>query len=62
MIQRIVVIALVVVAVPSLSAAQSSRDWERMAEDIARRVEREAEQVARRIGRNADQLARYFDQ
>jgi DUF4097 and DUF4098 domain-containing protein YvlB len=62
MIQRIVAAALVVVAMPQLAAAQSSADWERMAEDIARRVEREAEQFARQIERNADKFARYFDQ
>ena len=60
MVQRIVVLALVLVAVPRISAAQPSRDWEHMAEDIARRVEREAEQFARQIERNADKFARYL--
>ncbi|HEU4693255.1 MAG TPA: DUF4097 family beta strand repeat-containing protein [Vicinamibacterales bacterium] len=60
--QLTVVLTLVLVAMPRISAAQSSGDWERMAEDIARRVEREAEQFARQIERNADKFARYFDQ
>jgi len=59
-IQRSVIVALVLVAVPRVSAAQT-RDWDDLADDIARRVERQAEQIARHVERQADQVARFFD-
>lgn len=61
MVQRIAVLALVLVVVPRPAAAQSA-DWENLADDIARRVERQAEQFARQVERHADTIARYFDQ
>jgi DUF4097 and DUF4098 domain-containing protein YvlB len=60
MIQRMVALALVLVAVPQMSAAQT-RDWEDVADDIARRVEREAEQIARNVERQAEYFARYIE-
>jgi DUF4097 and DUF4098 domain-containing protein YvlB len=60
MMQRIVVLALVLVAVPQMSAAQT-RDWEDIAEDIARRVEQQAEQIARNVERQAEQFARMVE-
>jgi DUF4097 and DUF4098 domain-containing protein YvlB len=61
MVQRIAVLALVLVVVPRPAAAQSA-DWENLADDIARRVERQAEQFARQVERHADSIGRYFDQ
>jgi DUF4097 and DUF4098 domain-containing protein YvlB len=61
MTQRFVVLALALVALPQVSAAQS-RDLENLADDIARNVERQAEQFAREVERNADKIARYFEQ
>jgi DUF4097 and DUF4098 domain-containing protein YvlB len=56
-IQRSVIVALVLVAVPRLAAAQA-RDWDDVADDIARRVERQVDQIARHVERQADQWAR----
>jgi DUF4097 and DUF4098 domain-containing protein YvlB len=56
-IQRSVIIALVLVAVPRLAAAQG-RDWDDVADDIARRIERQVDQIARHVERQADQWAR----
>jgi DUF4097 and DUF4098 domain-containing protein YvlB len=60
-IQRSVIAALVLVAVPRMSAAQG-RDWDDLADDIARRVERQADQIARHVERQADQVARFLEQ
>ncbi len=57
MMQRLVVLTLVLVAVPRLAAAQG-RDWDDVADDIARRVERQVDQIARQVERQADQWAR----
>jgi DUF4097 and DUF4098 domain-containing protein YvlB len=56
-IQRSVIVALVLVAMPRMAAAQT-RDWDDLAEDIARRVERQVDQIARHVERQADQWAR----
>lgn len=56
-IQRSVIVALVLVAMPRIAAAQT-RDWDELADDIARRVERQVDQIARHIERQADQWAR----
>ncbi len=56
-IQRSVVVALVLVAMPRFAAAQT-RDWDDLADDIARRVERQFDQIARHVERQADQVAR----
>jgi DUF4097 and DUF4098 domain-containing protein YvlB len=61
MMQRIVLLALVVVAVPRLAAAQT-RDWDDLADDIARRFERQVDQIARQVERQADQWARRAEQ
>jgi Putative adhesin len=61
MTQRIVVLALVLVAMPRMSAAQA-RDWDDLADEIARNVERQAEQIARNVERQAEQVARFFEQ
>jgi DUF4097 and DUF4098 domain-containing protein YvlB len=62
MIQRTVIVpALVLVALPHVSAAQS-RDLEDLADDIARQVERQAEQFARQAERQAERISRYFEQ
>ena len=57
-IQRSVVVALVLVAMPRFSAAQT-RDWDDLADEIARRVERQVDQIARHVERQADQVARF---
>jgi DUF4097 and DUF4098 domain-containing protein YvlB len=57
-IQRIVVLALAFVAMPRLAAAQQTRDWDDLADDIARRIERQVDQIARNVERQADQFAR----
>ena len=41
-IQRSVIVALVLVAMPRLATAQT-RDWDDLADDIARRVERQVD-------------------
>ena len=56
-IQRSVIVALVLVAMPRIAAAQT-RDWDDLADDIARRVERQVDQIARHVERQADQIAR----
>jgi len=56
-IQRSVIVALVLVATPRIAAAQT-RDWDDLADDIARRVERQFDQIARHVERQADQWAR----
>jgi len=56
-IQRSVIVALVLVAMPRLAAAQT-RDWDDLADDMARRVERQFDQIARHVERQADQWAR----
>jgi DUF4097 and DUF4098 domain-containing protein YvlB len=61
MTQRIIVLALALVALPHVSAAQS-RDLDDLADNIARNVERQAEQFAREVERHADKIARYFEQ
>jgi hypothetical protein len=58
--QRIVFLALVLVALPRMSAAQA-RDWDDVADDIARRVERQAEQIAKNVERQAEQWARLIE-
>ena len=58
---RSLFVALVLVVTPRLSAAQSA-DWDKVAEDMARRVERQAEQFARQVERRADQWVRYVEQ
>ena len=61
MIQRTVVFALAVVALPQISAAQSSRNWEDLADEIAHQVERQVDQISRHVERQADQVARYME-
>ena len=56
-IQRSVIVALVLVAMPHLATAQT-RDWDDLADDIARRVERQVDEITRRVERQADQMAR----
>ena len=56
-IQRSVVVALVLVAMPRVAAAQT-RDWDDLADDIARRVERQVDEMTRQVERQADQVAR----
>lgn len=59
-VQRSVIVALVLVAMPRMAAAQT-RDWEDWADDIARRFERQADQIARHVERQADQWARQIE-
>ena len=56
-IQRSVIVALVLVAMPRCAAAQT-RDWDDLADDIARRVERQVHEITRQVERQADQMAR----
>ena len=56
-IQRNVILVLALAGVPQLSAAQT-RDWEDLADEIARSVERQVDQIARHVERQADQVAR----
>jgi len=58
--QRSVIVALVFVAMPRLAAAQT-RDWDELADDIARRIERQVDQIARHVERQADQFARHVE-
>jgi DUF4097 and DUF4098 domain-containing protein YvlB len=57
MMQRIILLTLVLVAMPRFAAAQT-RDWDELADDIARRVERQVDEIARQVERQADQMAR----
>ena len=59
-IQRSVIVALVLVAMPRFAAAQT-RDWDDLADDIARRVERQVDEITRQVERQADQMARRFE-
>lgn len=59
-VQRSVIVALVLVAVPRMAAAQT-RDWEDWADDIARRFERQADQIAEHVERQAEQWARQIE-
>ena len=56
-IQRSVIVGLVLVAMPRFATAQT-RDWDDLADDIARRVERQVDEITRRVERQADQMAR----
>jgi DUF4097 and DUF4098 domain-containing protein YvlB len=56
-IQRSVIVALVLVVMPRFAAAQT-RDWDDLADDIARRVERQIDEISRQVERQADQMAR----
>ena len=58
--QRSVIVALVLVAMPRVAAAQT-RDWDDVADDIARRIERQVDQIARHVERQADQWARRIE-
>jgi len=57
MMQRIILVTLVLVAMPRFAAAQT-RDWDDLADDIARRVERQVDEISRQVERQADQMAR----
>ena len=57
MMQRIILVTLVLVAMPRFAAAQT-RDWDDLADDIARRVERQIDEISRQVERQADQMAR----
>ncbi len=57
MMQKLLVLIIVLVAMPRLAAAQT-RDWDDLADDIARRIERQVDQIARHVERQADQIAR----
>ncbi len=59
-IQRNAILVLALVGVPQLAAAQT-RDWEDLADQIARSVERQVDQIARHVERQADQLGRNFE-
>ncbi len=61
MIQRTVFVALVLVAMPRMAAAQT-RDWDDLADDIAHHVERQVDQITRQVERQADQFARFIEQ
>jgi DUF4097 and DUF4098 domain-containing protein YvlB len=54
------VLVLAILAVPRVSPAQT-RDWEELAEDIARRVEHQIDQLARNVERRADHVARLME-
>jgi DUF4097 and DUF4098 domain-containing protein YvlB len=56
-IQRSVIVGLVLVAMPRFATAQT-RDWDDLADDIARRVERQVDEISRQVERQADQMAR----
>ena len=58
--QRIVFLALALIALPRMSAAQA-RDWDALADDIARQVERQAEQIAKNVERQAEHWARLIE-
>ena len=59
-IQGSVIVALVLVVMPRFAAAQT-RDWDDLADDIARRVERQVDEITRQVERQADQMARRFE-
>ena len=59
-IQRSVIVGLVLVAMPRFAAAQT-RDWDDLADDIARRVERQVDEISRQVERQADQMARRLE-
>ena len=61
MIKRTLVVALVLVAMPRMAAAQT-RDWDDLADDIAQHVERQVDQITRQVERQADQFARFIEQ
>ena len=58
MVHKRLVLVLVLVAMPRLAAAQQTRDWDDLADDIARRIERQVDQISRHVERRADQFAR----
>jgi DUF4097 and DUF4098 domain-containing protein YvlB len=60
MMQKLLVLTLIFVAMPRIAAAQT-RDWDDLADDIARRVERQVDQIARQVERQADQIARRME-
>jgi DUF4097 and DUF4098 domain-containing protein YvlB len=55
--QRTVVLIVLLVSMPRLAAAQG-QDWDKWADEMARRVERQADHIARNVERQADQWAR----
>ena len=57
MMQRIILLTLVLAAMPRFATAQT-RDWDDLADDIARRVERQIDAISRQVERQADQMAR----
>jgi len=57
MMQRIILLTLALAAMPRFAAAQA-RDWDDLADDIARRVERQVDEMTRQVERQADQVAR----
>jgi len=57
MMQRIILLTLALAAMPRFAAAQT-RDWDDLADDIARRVERQVDEISRQVERQADQMAR----
>jgi DUF4097 and DUF4098 domain-containing protein YvlB len=59
-IQRSVVVALVLVIMPRFATAQT-RDWDDLADDIARRVERQVDEITRQVERQANQMGRRFE-
>jgi DUF4097 and DUF4098 domain-containing protein YvlB len=61
MTQTIAVLAVALALVPQASAAQT-RDWDDIADDVARRIEQQADRIARHVEQQADQLARAFEQ
>ena len=60
MMQRIILLTLALAAMPRFAAAQT-RDWDDLADDIARRVERQIDEISRQVERQADQMARRFE-
>ena len=57
MMQRIILLTLALAAMPRFATAQA-RDWDDLADDIARRVERQIDEISRQVERQADQMAR----
>jgi DUF4097 and DUF4098 domain-containing protein YvlB len=62
MVQRIVMFALVLLALPRASAAQASDRVDEIANDIVRQVERQVDQITRQVERQADQFGRFLEQ
>ena len=60
MMQRVCLLTLALLTLPRLAAAQT-RDWDELADDIARRIERQVDQIARQVERHADQWARRIE-